>query len=140
MNKLIAAVLVLLLATALAAGLPGLRPELNGFERWMRVSSVADTGGPHAGLNKTVFANGIAAKAWSGKAALPVGSIVVKTAGKLSSPSFVAVMLKQKSGWYYEEYFAKNGRYSVGAGGAGGQGLCSGCHSDAKNDRLFTRR
>jgi Cytochrome P460 len=139
MKRLIAAVFVWSFAVTLAAGLPGVRPELQGFERWTRVASVTDTGGPHAGLNKAVFANPLAANAWSKKGALPVGSIVVKTAGKVSSPSFIAVMLKQKSGWYYEEYFPKNGRYSVGAGGQGGQGLCSGCHGDAKNDLLFTR-
>ena len=130
---------LIVVAGAFAANLPGLRPELNGFSAWTKVSSPKDTGGPHAGLSKAVFANKIAADAWKKKGALPLGSIVVKTAGKISNPSFIAVMLKQKTGWYYEEYFPKGGRYSVGAGGPGGQGLCSNCHADAANDSLFTR-
>jgi hypothetical protein len=127
------------LAGAFAANLPGLRPELNGFAAWTKVSTVRDTGGPHTGLSKVVFANTIAAEAWKKKGALPLGSIVVKTAGAVGNPTFVAVMLKQKTGWYYEEYFPKGGRYAVGAGGPGGQALCSNCHEDAANDFLFTR-
>ncbi len=130
---------VIALAGAFAANLPGLRPELNGFTTWTKVSSPKDTGGPHAGLSKVVFANKIAADMWKKKGALPIGSIVVKTAGAVANPTFIAVMLKQKSGWYYEEYFPKGGRYTVGAGGPGGQALCSNCHGDAANDFLFTR-
>ena len=48
-------------------------------------------------------------------------------------------MLKQKTGWCYEEYFSEGGRYTVGAGGPSGQGLYSNCHGDAANDFLFTR-
>ena len=124
---------------AFAANLPGLRPELNGFAAWTKVSFLKDTGGPHAGLSKVVFANNIASAAWKKKGALPLGSIVVKTAGGIKNPSFIAVMLKRKTGWYYEEYFPKGGRYSVGAGGPGGQALCSNCHEDGPNDFLFTR-
>lgn len=126
-------------AVVFAANLPGLRPELNGFAAWTKVSSPKDTGGPHAGLSKAVFANKIAAAAWKKKGALPLGSIVVKTAGAVGKPSFIAVMIKQKTGWYFEEYFPKSGRYSVGAGGPGGQSLCSNCHEDGANDFLFTR-
>ena len=139
MKRLLMVAGLIALAGAFAANLPGLRPELNGFSAWTKVSSPKDTGGPHAGLSKAVFANKIAADAWKKKGALPLGSIVVKTAGNISNPSFIAVMLKQKTGWYYEEYFPKGGRYTVGAGGPGGQGLCSSCHEDGANDFLFTR-
>lgn len=73
------------LAGALAANLPGLRPELSGFTTWTKVSMVKDTGCPHAGLSKVVFANKVAADAWRKKSALPLGSIVVKTAGAMSN-------------------------------------------------------
>jgi Cytochrome P460 len=82
-------------------------------------------------------ANAIAAKAWAGKAALPVGSLVVKTAGSASAPDFVGIMRKTAKGWDYEEYIGNAGKYSLLAKGAS----CSGCHDQAKDkDFLFTRQ
>jgi hypothetical protein len=139
--KRVTTVLALVCASlAFGAGLSGLPKELSGFEKWTQVAKNLETGGPHSGQQKVVFANKIAATAWKTKGKLPVGSIVVKTAGKVSSPSFVAVMYKRSSGWYYEEYFPKSGKYSVGAGGPGGQALCKDCHEGAfDKDYLFTR-
>jgi Cytochrome P460 len=128
------------LTVALGAGLKGIPQNLTGFEKWTQVAKNLDTGGPHSGQSKIVFANKLAADAWKKKGALPVGSIVVKTSGKVSSPAFVAVMTKRAGGWYYEEYFPKKGVYSVGAGGPGGQALCKDCHAGvADQDYLFTR-
>jgi hypothetical protein len=137
MTKYILVVLALG-SLAVAAGLVGLPKSLTGFEKWTVVAKNLETGGPHSGQNKQVFANKIAAIAWKKTGALPIGSIVIKTGGKISSPNFVAVMYKRSSGWYYEEYFPKNGKYSIGAGGANGQALCKDCHAGAK-DELFTR-
>jgi Cytochrome P460 len=121
---------------ALAAGLSGLPKNIVGFEKWAKVAQNLDTGGPHAGENKIVFANVKAAKAWRGKNPLPVGSLVVKTAGSVSSPSFVAIMKKTTKGWDYTEYTPNNGKYSLIGSGAS----CSGCHENAKaNDYLFSR-
>jgi hypothetical protein len=137
MTKYILVVLALG-SLALATGLIGLPKSLTGFEKWTVVAKNLDTSGPHSGQNKQVFANKIAAAAWKKTGALPIGSVVIKTGGKVSSPNFVAVMYKRSSGWYYEEYFPRNGKYSIGAGGANGQALCKDCHAGAK-DELFTR-
>ena len=123
---------------AFATGLVGLPKTLTGFEKWTVVAKNLDTGGPHTGQSKLVFANKIAATAWKKPGKLPVGSIVIKTGGKISSPSFVAVMYKRTTGWYYEEYFPKSGKYSIGAGGPNGQALCKDCHAGG-TDELFTR-
>ncbi len=138
MTKYVLAIVLAGMGFVFAAGLKGLPSTLGGFEKWAVVAKNLDTGGPHSGLSKQVFANKIAAAAWKKTGKLPVGSIVVKTSGKISSPGFVAVMYKRSSGWYYEEYFAKNGSYSIGAGGANGQALCKDCHAGGK-DELFTR-
>ncbi len=137
MTKYILAVLVLG-GVALATGLVGLPKTLTGFEKWTVVAKNLDTGGPHSGQTKQVFANKIAATAWKKSGKLPIGSIVIKTGGKISSPSFVAVMYKRSTGWYYEEYFPRNGKYSIGAGGVNGQALCKDCHAGG-TDELFTR-
>ena len=137
MTKYILAVLVLG-SVALATGLVGLPKTLTGFEKWAVVAKISDTGGPHSGQTKQVFANKIAATAWKKPGKLPVGSIVIKTGGKISSPNFVAVMYKRTTGWYYEEYFPRNGKYSIGAGGPNGQALCKDCH-DGGTDEVFTR-
>jgi hypothetical protein len=140
MKPVFALLLVSSLTVALGAGLSGLPKELTGFEKWAQVAKNLDTGGPHSGQRKVVFANKIAADAWKKQGKLPVGSIVVKTAGPTASPGFVAVMYKRSNGWYYEEYFPKGGKYSVGAGGPGGQALCSDCHAAVANkDYLYTR-
>jgi hypothetical protein len=123
---------------AVAAGLVGLPKDIAGFGKWAVVAKIKDTGGAHAGQNKQVFANSIAAAAWKKSGKLPVGSVVIKTGGGVSSPSFIAVMYKRSSGWYYEEYFPKGGKYSIGAGGKGGQALCKDCHVGG-TDELFTR-
>ena len=137
MTKYILVVLALG-SMAFATGLVGLPKTLTGFEKWTVVAKNLDTGGPHTGQTKQVFANKIAATAWKKTGKLPVGSIVIKTGGKISSPSFVAVMYKRTSGWYYEEYFPRNGNYSIGAGGPNGQALCKDCHAGGI-DELFTR-
>jgi hypothetical protein len=139
MRGVLAALTVVASSIALGAGLQGLRPEIQSYAQWQRLAAPKDTGGAHPGVGKVVYANALAAKAWRTKGALPVGSIVVKTAGSSAKPSFVAVMLKRKDGWYYEEYFPRGARYVVGAGGPGGQALCVNCHSDAPRDALFTR-
>jgi hypothetical protein len=69
--------------------------------------------GPHADKNKVVYANAIAANAWAGKAAFPVGSLVVKTAGSANTPDFVTIMRKTAKGWDYEEYGGIAGTYSI---------------------------
>ena len=121
---------------ALAAGLNGLPKNIAGFEKWKVVAQNLDTGGPHAGENKIVFASSLAAKLWQGKNPLPVGSLIVKTAGSLASPSFVAIMTKTSKGWNYAEYTPTNGKYSLIGSGA----FCSTCHQNAKaNDYLFSR-
>ena len=62
---------------------------------------VKDTGCPHAGLSRVVFANKVAADAWRKKSALPLGSIVVKTAGAMSNTN---------SGKFLKEFSALTGR------------------------------
>lgn len=129
-----------------AAELKGIPKELSGYENWtVVVKGDLPTNGPHAGTNKVVYANAIAAQNWKSGKALPVGSIVVKTAGAMGAPDFVAEMRKDKTGWYYVEFASKGGRYGVMGGGdtSGnmGQTLCSGCHGQAKGqDYLFTRK
>ena len=129
-------------AVAVATGLPGLPGYIEGFERWEKVALKGlPDGGPHPGKGKVVFANPAGARAWKGKAPLPVGSIVVKTTGPAGKPELVAVMRKDRSGWFYEEYLPGGGGfYRLAFGGPGRQGLCSGCHADVKEkDFLFTR-
>jgi Cytochrome P460 len=136
MKRFLLMVFAAISSIALAAGLSGLPKNIVGFEKWEVVAQNLDTGGPHAGENKIVFANVKAAKVWRGKNPLPVGSLVVKTAGGVSSPSFVAVMKKTTKGWDYAEYTPNKGKYSLIGSGAS----CSGCHEDAKaNDYLFSR-
>jgi hypothetical protein len=78
----------------------------------------------------------MAAKVWKSKNALPVGSLVVKTAGSVSSPTFVAIMTKTAKGWNYAEYTHTDGKYNLIGSGAS----CSGCHNNAKaKDYLFSR-
>jgi Cytochrome P460 len=136
MKKIFVLVVAGILSLALAAGLNGLPKNIVGFEKWTKVAKNLDTGGPHAGETKIVFANVVAAKAWKGKSALPLGSLVVKTAGSVSSPSFVAIMKKTSKGWDYAEYMPSSGKYSLIGSGAS----CSGCHVNAKaKDYLFSR-
>jgi hypothetical protein len=137
MTKYVLAILAMT-GFAFAATLVGLPKTIVGFEKWAVVAKNLDTGGPHSGLSKQVFANKIAAAAWKKTGKLPIGSIVIKTGGKISSPSFIAVMYKRQTGWYYEEYFPKKGKYSLGAGGPKGQALCKDCHAGG-TDELFTR-
>ena len=137
MTKYILAVLALG-SVVFATGLVGLPKTLTGFEKWTVVAKNLKTDGPHSGQTKQVFANTIAAAAWKKTGKLPVGSVVIKTSGKVSSPGFIAVMYKRSTGWYYEEYFPKNGKYGIGAGGPNGQALCKDCHEGGK-DELFTR-
>ncbi len=121
---------------SLAAGLSGLPKNIVGFEKWNVVAKNLDTGGPHAGEKKIVFASPKAAKGWRGKNPLPVGSLVVKTAGSVASPTFVAIMTKTSKGWDYAEYTPTKGKYNLIGSGAS----CSGCHENAKaNDYLFSR-
>jgi hypothetical protein len=136
MKKLIALLLVSSFGIAFAA-LNGVPKDVQAFATWKKVVTTGmPLDGPHAGKNKVVYANSIAAKAWAGKAALPVGSLVVKTAGSASAPDFVGIMRKTTKGWEYEEFIGKAGKYSLLAKGAS----CSGCHDQAKDkDFLFTR-
>ncbi len=129
---------VILGSVAWAAGLVGLPKSILGFEKWTVVAKNLETGGAHAGQNKQVFANKIAAGAWKKTGKLPIGSLIVKTGGKVSSPTFVATMEKRSSGWYYEEYFPRNGKYVLVYGGPNGQALCKDCHAGG-TDELFTR-
>jgi hypothetical protein len=136
MKRFFAVVLASISSLTLAAGLSGLPKSIVGFEKWKVVAQNLDTGGPHAGENKMVFANAAAAKVWSGKNPLPVGSLIVKTAGSVSSPTFVAIMKKTSKGWDYAEYTPSAGKYSLIGSGAS----CSGCHQNAKaKDYLFSR-
>ncbi len=131
--------LLCILASGVAfAALSGIPKEVTGFAAWQKVVTKGlALDGPHAGKNKVVYANPVAAKAWAGKGALPVGSLVVKTAGSASAPGYVAIMTKTAQGWKYEEYAAKSGTYGLVGSGA----LCSSCHEHAKDkDDLFTRQ
>ena len=134
-----AAVVVLMLA--LAAGLNGVPAKYAEYPRWEIVADKGlPTGGPHAGQQKVVYANPVAAREWKSGKALPVGSIVVKTAGPADVPTLIAVMEKRAEGWYYEEYLPEGGKYVLKFGGPGKQQLCVGCHTGAKaKDYLFTR-
>ena len=136
MKRLMGLLIALSFGFALAA-LNGIPKDAQGFASWKKVVTTGlPMEGPHAGKNKLVYANPVAAKAWAGKAALPVGSLVVKTAGNASAPGFVAIMRKTAKGWEYEEYTAKSGAYSVILKGA----ACESCHEKAKDkDYLFTR-
>jgi Cytochrome P460 len=119
------------------AAITGLPKDTQGFASWKKVVTTGmPLDGPHAGKNKIVYANPIAAKNWAGKAPMPVGSLVVKTAGPSSLPDFVGIMRKTAKGWEYEEYTPSAGKYSLFLKGA----TCSGCHEQAKaKDFLFTR-
>ena len=136
MKRLIALLVALPFGIAFAA-IKGIPADVQAFASWKKVVTTGMAlDGPHAGKNKVVYANAIAAKAWAGKVALPVGSLVVKTAGSASAPDFVGIMRKTAKGWDYEEYTGSAGKYSVIAKGAS----CSGCHDKAKDkDFLFTR-
>lgn len=131
----------IVLALALAVGPNGVPAKYAEYARWEIVAGKGlPTGGPHAGQRKVVYANPLAAREWKSGRALPVGSIVVKTAGATDAPTLVAVMEKRAEGWYYEEYLPEAGKYVLKFGGPGGQQLCVGCHTGAKaKDYLFTR-
>ena len=133
MKRLLAPLFMLLFGIAFGiafAALKGVPKDVQAFASWKKVVTTGmPMDGPHAGKNKVVYANPIAAKAWAGKAALPVGSLVVKTAGTSSAPDFVGIMRKTAKGWDYEEYTGSAGKYSVIAKGAS----CSGCHDKAKD-------
>ena len=136
MNRLIALLVALSFGIAFAA-IKGIPADVQAFASWKKVVTTGmPLDGPHAGKNKVVYANAIAAKAWAGKAALPVGRLVVKTAGSASAPDFVGIMRKTAKGWDYEEFTGSAGTYSLIGKGAS----CSGCHEKAKDkDFLFTR-
>ena len=137
MNRLIALLVAFSFGIAFAA-IKGIPADVQAFASWKKVVTTGmPLDGPHTGKNKVVYANPIAAKAWGGTAALPVGSLVVKTAGSSSAPDFVGIMRKTAKGWDYEEFIIKAGKYSLLAKGAS----CSGCHDQAKDkDFLFTRQ
>jgi hypothetical protein len=136
--KRVIALLIALSFGVVFAAMKGIPKDVQGFATWKKVVTTGMAlDGPHAGKNKVVYANAIAAKAWAGKAALPVGSLVVKTAGSANAPDFVGIMRKTAKGWEYEEYTAKAGTYSVMMKGAG----CQSCHEKAMGkDYLFTRK
>ena len=137
MKRVFALLIALSFGIAFAA-LNGIPKDVQGFAKWKKVVTTGmPLDGPHAGKNKVVYANAIAAKAWAGKAAFPVGSLVVKTAGSASAPDFVGIMRKTAKGWDYEEYGGKAGAYSVILKGAG----CQSCHEKAMGkDYVFTRK
>lgn len=136
MKRLIGLLIALAFGIAYAV-LAGIPKDSQGFATWKKVVTTGmPLDGPHAGKNKVVYANPIAAKAWAGKTPLPAGSLVVKTAGPSSLPDFVGIMRKTVKGWEYEEYTVNAGKYSLIGKGAS----CSGCHEQAKaKDFLFTR-
>ena len=117
MNRLIALLVALSFGIAFAA-IKGIPADVQAFASWKKVVTTGmPLDGPHAGKNKVVYANAIAAKAWAGKAALPVGSLVVKTAGSASAPDFVGIMRKTAKGWDYEEFTGSARKYSLLAKG-----------------------
>jgi Cytochrome P460 len=136
--KMVIALLIALSFGVVFAAMKGIPKDVQGFASWKKVVTTGmPLDGPHAGKNKVVYANPAAAKAWAGKAALPVGSLVVKTAGSASAPDFVGIMRKTAKGWEYEEYTIKAGAYSLLMKGAG----CQSCHEQAKaKDFIFTRK
>ncbi|MER3483083.1 MAG: hypothetical protein C4332_07995 [Meiothermus sp.] len=140
MKRYVFGLVLLLLLMGLAASLKGIPKEIAGYNDWKVVAQGnLPTGGPHAGQNKEVYANPVAFAAWKSGKALPVGSILVKTAGPDGAPTFVAEMRKDAKGWYYVEYGGKGGMYDLMAGGNMSQALCQNCHAKAK-DYVFTRK
>jgi hypothetical protein len=137
MKRVLALLIALSFGIAFAT-INGIPKDVQGFAKWKKVVTTGmPLDGPHAGKSKIVYANPIAARAWSGKIALPVGSLVVKTAGGSSAPDFVAIMRKTTKGWDYEEYGGNGGTYRVILKGA----ACQSCHEQAKEkDYLFTRK
>ncbi len=142
MKRIIALGGLMVLAVAFAAVLAGIPKQVQDFAMWPKVVTQGlPASGPHAGQGKLVFANPAAAKDWKTSAkTLPVGSIIVKTAGSTDAPTLIATMEKKASGWYYEEYFPEAGKYVLKFGGPNGQALCVNCHTGAKaKDYLFSR-
>ena len=116
MKRVLALLIALSFGIAFAA-LNGIPKDVQGFAKWKKVVTTGmPLDGPHAGKNKVVYANAIAAKAWAGKAAFPVGSLVVKTAGSASAPDFVGIMRKTAKGWDYEEYLDVNSDFKRAMG------------------------
>lgn len=128
--------LLVTLALPAAAQLPG---DLSGYERW-KVLRRGDlpTEGVHPG-NKTVYVNPVGATAKLPP--FPPGTVIVKSGVKDGFVHLVAVMRKvagkypEANGWYFEEYLRDRPAepFRLAFGGPVGQGLCVGCHLQAKD-------
>jgi hypothetical protein len=131
-------------ATLAFAANDGLPVHLTGVADWSKVASLeAKPENPHMGAVRAVFANRIAAKAWAGREALPINSVVAKVVGDVNAPAMLAVMTKTSAGWRYEVQARQpDGSYveAVGPRKMGSAAFCAECHSDAENDQLFTRQ
>lgn len=133
--SLILAVFVLGTGLAAVAGLPS---SIQGFSTWTIVATGLKSGGEHSGKDKRVYANPVASQVWRGKAAMPVGSVIVKAPGDPKNAKWVAIMQKTSKGWQYQEFMASGAGY-VPAKET--QAECIECHSRAKSkDYLFSRK
>lgn len=143
MRRSIAVVALLAIAVPAGAQLPG---DIAGYERWtvLRASGLpAD--GPHPGT-KQVYVNAIGA----GKTPpFPDGTLIVKSGVRDGFVHLVALMRKvpgkypEANGWYFEEFLRDraDGPFRLAFGGPSGQGLCFGCHLQAKDvDFVFSLR
>lgn len=118
-----------------AAQLPD---DLAGYERWQVLrSGDLPTVGIHPGV-KTVYVNAVGAAAKPPP--FPVGTVIVKSGVRDGFVHLVAVMRKvpgkfpEANGWYFEEYLRDRPTdpFRLAFGGPSGQGLCVGCHLQAK--------
>ena len=67
--KRVIALLIALSFGVVFAAMKGIPKDVQGFASWKKVVTTGMAlDGPHAGKNKVVYANAIAAKAWAGKA------------------------------------------------------------------------
>jgi hypothetical protein len=134
---LAAAAAVVAAASSTANGLPA---STNGYAKWPRINGKPFTStGPLSSAHRGVK-NVYASKRKAGKA-YPNGTVIVKTiraAGGKGMPNQVAVMQKRKGKWRYDEYELSGSRYrNLGFS----QGLCQGCHQQARaNDYVFTKK
>jgi Cytochrome P460 len=132
------------LSTLALAANSALPVHLMDVATWDKAASLDDKPeNPHMGAIRAVYVNRIAAKAWAGRNALPINSVVAKVIGDINAPAMLAVMTKTSAGWRYEvQARQSDGSYveAVGPRKLGSTAFCAECHSEAENDQLFTRQ
>jgi hypothetical protein len=116
---------------------------LSGLSSWNAIKILEDKpDDPHKGAGRSIYGNHLASSRWSGRAELPVGSVVAKVTGDPMAPLSVASMTKTTGGWRYRVAMRQaDGSYAepIGPRKVGSEAMCADCHSDAENDRLFSR-